>query len=289
MTRADGRSDNVSSTNLTEKNEHVEKISATSDEVIITNEDGTPSGKYIRSDPEVLGQEQKYSNLSLTTQPSEDGRSRNRSSASSSVDTTPDKDAVNELEKKEDDRHFFLKSSLNICFPIEFKRKGAVEKKKTFEWSLFRHVPFMVHCCGNFLFLLAFRTAFMFLPAIAQSKGLTRQESALLLTISGAFDTFGRIATGFIMDLKPMRPLRPYFFTMLLFIIAGASLIIPSLTTFASFGIVCAVYGFMTGSFIAQKMVVLVDILGREKMPSSLGIQRLFQGFGTLIGPPLAG
>lgn len=203
------------------------------------------------------------------------------------VEDVLQKDVVSSRPSQEDDS--CCKSSLKICFPIEFKQQKNKKRKKAFHWDLLKHVPFMIFCVSNFLFILAFKTAFTFLPAIAIAKGLSQQEAALILTISGALDTFGRIVTGFVMDLRPLRPLRPYFFNLLLFIIAGASLLIPSLTTFGSLTIICSVYGFMTGAFIAQKLVVLVDILGREMMPSSLGIQKVFQGFGTLIGPPFAG
>ncbi|KAH9512319.1 hypothetical protein Btru_039159 [Bulinus truncatus] len=91
------------------------------------------------------------------------------------------------------------------------------------------------------------------------------------------------------MDIPACRPWRPVVFNMLLFFIAGASFLVPSLDSFASFVVVSSFYGSMTGAFISQKIVVLVDIVGREVMPSSLGINKVFQGVGTLVGPPFAG
>ncbi|XP_055868960.1 monocarboxylate transporter 12-B-like isoform X1 [Biomphalaria glabrata] len=180
-------------------------------------------------------------------------------------------------------------SSLAVCFPVEHKRKGTEKGAETFHWHLLRNIPFLVFCFSNTFFLIAFKTAFTFLPSMAISKGLTKTEAALVLTISGALDTFGRIAIGFVMDIPACRPLRPYVFNMLLFFIAVASCVIPSLDSFAMYCVVSGAYGFMTGAFISQKMVVLVDILGREVMPSSLGISKFFQGMGTLVGPPFAG
>ncbi|CAL1530988.1 unnamed protein product, partial [Lymnaea stagnalis] len=162
-------------------------------------------------------------------------------------------------------------------------------KREAFHWHLLKNIPFLVFCVSNTFFLMAFKTAFTFMPAMVLSKGLTRTEAALVLTISGALDTFGRMATGFLMDIPACRPFRPYVFNLLLFFIAGASFLVPSLDTFAAFCVVSSAYGFMTGAFISQKIVVLVDILGREVMPSSLGINRVFQGVGTLVGPPFAG
>ncbi|XP_059162386.1 monocarboxylate transporter 12-B-like [Physella acuta] len=182
-----------------------------------------------------------------------------------------------------------LQSSLAIIFPVEYQRKGDAKKPEAFHWHLLKNVPFLIFCLSNMFFLIAFKTAFTFLPAMAISKGLSKREAALVLTVSGALDTFGRMAFGFVMDIKVCRPLRPYVFTSLLFFISGASLLVPSLNSLATYCVVSSAYGFMTGAFISQKMVVLIDILGREVMPSSLGISKVFQGIGSLIGPPFAG
>jgi len=40
---------------------------------------------------------------------------------------------------------------------------------------------------------------------------------------------------------------------------------------------------------MSLKPIVLVDLLGLEKLPTTYGITLLFQGVGALAGPPLAG
>ena len=46
---------------------------------------------------------------------------------------------------------------------------------------------------------------------------------------------------------------------------------------------------FCSGVKAAQRNVILVDILGVDKLSSSFAMLLAFQGVGTLIGPPLAG
>ena len=43
------------------------------------------------------------------------------------------------------------------------------------------------------------------------------------------------------------------------------------------------------GVYISLKPIVLVDLLGLEKLSSAFGLALLFQGIGALAGPPLAG
>ncbi|CAG5124020.1 unnamed protein product [Candidula unifasciata] len=193
-----------------------------------------------------------------------------------------------EIEKK-DNSEGCLRSSLKICFPVEFKREGEKKTSDIYHWDLIKNIPFMIFCSNGLLYLLAVKIAFLFLPAIALSKGFSKQQAAIILTIIGGTDTFARIFTGFLMDLKPLRRYRQYFFTCLLYLLAADTLMIPILPSFTSVSIVCAIYGFLTGAFMAQRMVFLVDIVGREKVASALGIQRVFQGVGTLVGPPIAG
>ena len=40
---------------------------------------------------------------------------------------------------------------------------------------------------------------------------------------------------------------------------------------------------------MSLKPIVLVDLLGLEKLSSAYGVALLFQGIGALAGPPLAG
>ena len=43
------------------------------------------------------------------------------------------------------------------------------------------------------------------------------------------------------------------------------------------------------GAYVAQKSVILMDMLGAERLASSFGLLSFFQGLGNLVGPPLSG
>lgn len=48
-------------------------------------------------------------------------------------------------------------------------------------------------------------------------------------------------------------------------------------------------YGFTIGAYVGLTSVVLVDLLGLEKLTNAFGLLLLFQGIASLIGPPFAG
>lgn len=49
------------------------------------------------------------------------------------------------------------------------------------------------------------------------------------------------------------------------------------------------VYGSTIGAYVGLTSVILVDLLGLDKLTNAFGILLLFQGIASLIGPPIAG
>lgn len=162
-------------------------------------------------------------------------------------------------------------------------------KKKMFEFSLLKDYRFACFCIAILLFTIAFQSAFVFLPPFVKQIGGSDTKAAFSIVIAGVFDGIGRLTAGFVLDLKRTRPYRYYIYNGIMFILGCISMIIPSLTSFVPLGIVCGFYGFFTGSYISQKSVIIVDLLGPEKLTFSFGIMILFQGIGMMIGPMIGG
>lgn len=58
---------------------------------------------------------------------------------------------------------------------------------------------------------------------------------------------------------------------------------------FWGLAVYCVVFGFTIGAYVGLTSVVLVDLLGLERLTNAFGILLLFQGIASLIGPPFAG
>ncbi|KAL8559816.1 hypothetical protein ACOMHN_030152 [Nucella lapillus] len=182
----------------------------------------------------------------------------------------------------------FLKSVFKTCFPTEERRKDS-PKRKLIEWSLLKNPAFLFYCFSICLFTASFKSAFTFLPALAASRGVSPTEGAYLLSISGVLDTIGRISSGFILDTDCLRPFRPIVYNSVVFVIMGLSVLSPFMRNFVEFAVLFGLYGMLTGTYVTQKSMILVDILGQEKLSSSFGLLICFQGLGTIIGPPFSG
>lgn len=58
---------------------------------------------------------------------------------------------------------------------------------------------------------------------------------------------------------------------------------------FYSFVIYASIYGFTIGAYVGLTSVILVDLLGLDRLTNAFGLLLLFQGIASFLGPPIAG
>lgn len=58
---------------------------------------------------------------------------------------------------------------------------------------------------------------------------------------------------------------------------------------YTSLLIYSSVFGFTIGAYVGLTSVILVDLLGLEKLTNAFGLLLLFQGIASLVGPPIVG
>ncbi|XP_060597580.1 monocarboxylate transporter 12-like [Ruditapes philippinarum] len=170
-----------------------------------------------------------------------------------------------------------------------FKRPPEQEKRPFLELSLLKDFPFLTLCVSVLLFTSSMMSVFVFFPPLARSKGVSQMQSSFLISIIGASDSVARFTSGFVLDMKKVKPYRLLVYNGVMFGVGIVCMIMPSIEGFSGFAIIAACYGIFTGTYVAQKSVVVVDVLGLEKMTSSFGLLLGFQGIGSLVGPTVSG
>ena len=73
------------------------------------------------------------------------------------------------------------------------------------------------------------------------------------------------------------------------FIECAPLFLFPFLRSFEEFSAVCVLHGIVLGCKAAQRNVIVVDILGVEKLSSSIAFLLGIQGLSALVGPPISG
>lgn len=124
-------------------------------------------------------------------------------------------------------------------------------------------------------------------PSYAADLGFDSEHGAYLLSIISTTDLIGRIGGAALSDFLSIDK-KIYFIGG--FLVSGISLsILPMFTTYWMMGIICAVFGLASGTYVGITAVVMVDILGEHLLASSYGISLFVNGILQLFGPPIIG
>ncbi|CAD5122174.1 DgyrCDS10620 [Dimorphilus gyrociliatus] len=164
------------------------------------------------------------------------------------------------------------------------KNKG---KKRTIDFKLLLNIPFMLFCISSFLCAIGFFVPSTYLPDYAISKGISRRKSAFLLSLFGIFNTLGRIVCGLISDNSKVDPLQIYYLAL----IAGGctTMFVSFMVAYWQLCIYAAIYGITIAIYVSLCAIIIIDLLGLEKLSNAFGFLNMFRGFSTFIGVPTAG
>lgn len=168
-------------------------------------------------------------------------------------------------------------------------KQTSKDKKPLLQFSLFKNLAFCALFIQLFLFTLSLNITSLFLPALAKERGVSNLEGAYLVSILGICDGLSRIINSTLLDLKRVKPFRLLIYNVIMFFVAIVSILLPSMTTFWQFAIVSGLYGMLSGTYISQKSVVVVDVVGVTSLSSAFGFLMLAQGFSNLIGSTVGG
>lgn len=167
------------------------------------------------------------------------------------------------------------------------QQENTQKKAKLISWSVLKDTRFQCYVFATFCFTLPAST--LFLPALAKSKGLSEIQAATLLSVSAGFDTVFRVLSGIILDIKMFRSIRPQIYNGVTFLQGTVVALYPLMTSFSEFMTLSAVDGAVQGTKMAQGTVIMLDILGVDKLSSSLAITMTVQCIAMFLGPTISG
>ncbi|GIY28102.1 monocarboxylate transporter 5 [Caerostris extrusa] len=154
--------------------------------------------------------------------------------------------------------------------------------------SLLLNYVFLIFTLSSFLHYFGLTAPLVYICHRSTELGISdSSQASLLLSIMGVTNTVGKIAVGIWSDRTAIKP---YVIYSLILGINGISTMMTSLVTrYYQMAIYSAVFGFTVGGSLSLSSIVLVDLLGMEKLNNSYGIFLLMQGLSTFVGTPLTG
>ncbi|KAL7745525.1 hypothetical protein ACLKA6_015516 [Drosophila palustris] len=154
-------------------------------------------------------------------------------------------------------------------------------------FSLLKDIIFVIFSVSNFCTSIGFNLPYLYMAAQAKTLGISKTEASYLIASIGVANTVGRIILGYIADKPWVNRLLVY--NVCLTACGIATAMVPLCTDFNSLMLYCAVFGFTIGAYVGLTSVILVDLLGLEKLTNAFGLLLLFQGIASFIGAPIGG
>lgn len=159
--------------------------------------------------------------------------------------------------------------------------------KGLLDFSVLRNFIVILFMIFSFLLFFGHFNFILFMPPTAKSRGVSKYYIAMLVSITGICDLFGRVLVGVAGDLQCIARYKLMGLTTLLcgFSIFGFSVV----HQYSHMAVFVGCYGFFGGCYVAINAPVLIDLVGLKIMPKVLGVVLFIQGLGAAIGQPALG
>lgn len=146
---------------------------------------------------------------------------------------------------------------------------------------------FIVILVSNATTAIGYTNSAILLPSYAISIGHDKSSSQYLLSVVAVLDLVGRIGGSTLSDW--IRLDKRYYYLSGLVLSGVALFVLPFADDYPTMCCACAAFGLGSGVVVGITAVIMVDILGEERLSSSYGISLFCNGLMQLIGPPVAG
>lgn len=175
-----------------------------------------------------------------------------------------------------------------ISFAEYGESDGKCSKLRShLDYTLFVNPLFVMFAVSNFFTSIGFYVPYAYLKDRAVLEGHSDKKAVWLLSVIGIANTIGRIVFGFLSDQKFIN--RLILYSTALFVCGIATAFSTISSAYPVFVTYAVVFGILVGVYVSLTSVVIVDLLGLEKLSDAFGLILLFQGVATVAGPPIAG
>ncbi|XP_072932574.1 monocarboxylate transporter 14 isoform X2 [Epargyreus clarus] len=195
-----------------------------------------------------------------------------------SVLSLPQSRQTGDLERQE-------QYDLCPCLSLPGSFKSALASM--LDVSLLRDPAFMLIGVSNVFGMAGLYVPFVYIVDAATLNGVESSKASFLLSIIGITNTFGRIICGWVADFPWMDSL---LLNNVCLVIATISVAVtPFCSSYAAYVAVAIAFGIAISGYISLTSIILVDLLGLDKLTNAFGLLILFRGAAAIVGSPLAG
>jgi len=163
--------------------------------------------------------------------------------------------------------------------------------------SLLADPIFILFAISNFFTSIGFNAPPMFMPMNAEIVlGFSKMDASTTVAAYGVANTLGRILFGLFCDRqfpfswgKDTARNRLWIYNLTLMFNGVLTCFVYQMQGYFTFVAYCFVFGLTISSFVCLTSVVLVDLVGLDRLTNGLGLLFFIQGVATFVGPPISG
>lgn len=174
-----------------------------------------------------------------------------------------------------------------VCGCVPCSRETRDAMKSLMDWELLVDGIFILFAFSNFCTSIGFNAPYIFIVDRARHLGISDKDSSYLLSVVGISNTVSRILLGYISDQPWVN--RLYLYNIALTLCGIGTCASIWFYSYASQIFYAIVFGSMSGAYVGLTSVVLVDLLGMERLTNAFGLLLMFQGIASILGPPICG
>ncbi|XP_014484848.1 PREDICTED: monocarboxylate transporter 3 isoform X2 [Dinoponera quadriceps] len=170
-----------------------------------------------------------------------------------------------------------------LVLPDSFKEALAT----MMDMSLLKDPVFLLIGISNVFGMAGLYVPFVYLVDAAKLDGIESNSASFLLSIIGITNTIGRVACGYVADFPQVDSLLLNNICLIISTIAVAAT--PFCHSYAAYIVMSIFFGIAISGYISLTSIILVDLLGLDKLTNAFGLLILFRGAAAIVGSPLAG
>ncbi|XP_011504316.1 PREDICTED: monocarboxylate transporter 12 [Ceratosolen solmsi marchali] len=153
--------------------------------------------------------------------------------------------------------------------------------------SLLKNPAFLLICISNVFGMAGLYIPFFYLVDAAVQRGVERKYASWLLSVIGITNTVGRVACGYVADFPQVDSL--LLNNVCLIVATIAVTLTPFCYATVHYMVMSTFFGLAISGYISLTSIILVDLLGLDKLTNAFGLLILFRGVAAIGGPPIAG
>lgn len=162
-------------------------------------------------------------------------------------------------------------------------------KPKLLDFSVLKDGAFIFYSLFGLFATLGFFAPQLYIIELSKSRGVDPNMASYMLSVMAIAEVCGRLSIGVVLNKVRFRKIR-----VLLGCVVLLCLVLVAFTLvweFWGLAVCCALYGFFMGTVGSTHIPLLAeeDVVGIQRMASSVGVYVFIQSFAGLAGPPLGG